>query len=105
MPTGLRAELHPPQPTAAEPARAEARRLAERQRELPNLMREAARRGAFQLVADLRIEWDELPARLWAARYTAVHAELAAWDVPTRGQRDRHGVEMQAAELARELHK
>jgi hypothetical protein len=103
--TELRVEHGQPQLTAAEPAQAEVRRLTERQRELPNLMREAARRGAFQLVAELHIEWDELPARLWAARYTAVHSELAAWDVPTRGQRDRHGVEMQAAELARELHK
>jgi hypothetical protein len=107
--TGLRAETRVPQtyqqPTAVELAQAEVRRLAERQTDLPNLMREAAQRGTYQLVAELRIEWDQLPARLWAARYTAAHAELAAWDVTTQGQRDRHDVKMRAAELARELHK
>ena len=105
MALGARVETIRPEPTPAELAQAEVRRLQQRQRDLPDLMREAAQRGAFQLVAELRIEWDQLPARLWAARYTALHSELAAWDVSARGQRDRHGLLMEVTELAQELHK
>jgi hypothetical protein len=103
MPTGLRAESGYGQLTPAEAARAEGRRLAQRRLLLPGLMREAAQRGAFQLVGDLRIEWDELPARLWAAEYTALHSELEAWDVSAQGQRDRHGLLTEVTRLAREL--
>jgi hypothetical protein len=90
-------------PTPAELAQAEVRRLTQRQADLPGLMRDAAQRGAFQLVADLRLEYDQLPARVWAAKYTALHAELAAWDVATQGRRDRHGLLTEVTRLAQEL--
>jgi hypothetical protein len=88
----------------AERARAEQRRLTDRQRLLPDLMREAAAAGSYEQVAKLRMEWDALPARLWADRYTEVHAELAAYDVTTRGARDGHSLLEQATRLARDLH-
>jgi hypothetical protein len=103
MPTGLQAEQGYSQLNPTQAAEAEARRLAERQRLLPGLMREAAQRGSYQLVGDLRLEWDALPARLWAARYTALHSELAAYDPTVRGQRDRHGLLMDVTKLANEL--
>ena len=54
-------------------------------------------------MADLRLEYDQLPVRLWAAEYAAVHSELAAWDVATQGQRDRYGLLQEATRLAHEL--
>jgi hypothetical protein len=103
--TGLQAEQGRVEPTSVELAQAEVRRLTERQRLLPDLMREAATRGSYETVAKLRVEWEGLPLRLWAARYTAVQSELAAWDVRDRGARDRHSLLEQATELAQELRK
>jgi hypothetical protein len=102
MPTGLRAEppSSVPQPTTAEAAQAEARRLTGRQRLLPDLMREAAGEGRLEAVTCLRLEWDELPARLWAAEYTAVHAALNQ-PPPRPGQ--AHPYRHELMERAREL--
>lgn len=105
MPTGL--DAHPAQPgrvelSPTERAQAEVRRLTERQRDLPDLMREAAAAGRFERVAQLRTEWDQLPVRIWAAEYAAVHSQLAAWDVRDRGNQDRHGLLEQATQLAHE---
>jgi hypothetical protein len=95
--TGLRTDLTP-----AERAHAEVRRLADRQRLLPDVMREAAQRGDFEGVARLRLEREQLPVRIWAAEYTAVHCELAAYDVRVRGGTDRHALLERATELARQ---
>jgi hypothetical protein len=102
--TGLCVEHGQVESSPAEAARAEVRRLTARRAELPELMREAAAGGRFEAVAKLRLEWERLPIQLWAARYTAVHSELAAWDVRDRGNRDRHGLLEQATQLAQELH-
>jgi len=61
-------------------------------------MRDAAQRGAFQLVAQRRIEFDQMPARLWAAGYKAVHSELVAAkaDPPGRRLRETQCLEEQA---------
>jgi hypothetical protein len=89
--------------TPAELAEAEVRRLAERQRLLPDLMRDAAKRGSYDLVADLRIELEQLPLRLWAAEYTAVHSAIEA-SAPRPGWgRDRADLEHRARELAMEV--
>lgn len=95
MTTGV--ELSP-----AEAAQAEVRRLTERQRDLPDLMREAAAAGRFERVAQLRTEWEQLPIQLWAAQYAEVHSKLAAWDPRDRGNQDRHGLLEQATQLAHE---
>lgn len=70
-------------------------------------MRDAAQRGAFQLVAQRRIEFDQMPARLWAAGYKAVHSELVAAkaDPPGRRLRETQCLEEQAAMLAQEVRK
>jgi hypothetical protein len=82
-------------------ARAELARLQERQRELPDIMREAARRGDFRAVGELRVELEQLPLMLWAAEYTAVHVDIAT---RPRGS-DVVGLKQRARELAMELHK
>jgi hypothetical protein len=94
-----------PQLTPAEAAWAEHRRLTQRQRDLPELMRDAAKRGAFQLVAQLRIELDQMPARLWAAEYTAVHSEIEAAlaDRSAGRLREVHALQERAALLAQEV--
>jgi hypothetical protein len=99
MPTGLRAEVTRPEPTLVELAQAEVRRLQQRRAELPDLMRQAAQRGAFQLVAELRLEYEQLPIRLWAAEYTAVHCAIQA----TRPGADRADLNHRARELAMEV--
>jgi hypothetical protein len=81
-------------------ARAEVRRLEERRDELPNLMREAAMRGDFRAVGDLRGELEQLPLRLWAAQYTEVHADLAT-NPRERRERLRHRARELAAELVK----
>jgi hypothetical protein len=99
MPTGLQADTAQGQLTPAELAQAEVRRLTERQRDLPDLMREAAQRGAFQLVAELRLEFEQIPHRLWAARYTEVHCEIEA----ARPGADRAALNHRARELVLEI--
>jgi hypothetical protein len=99
MPTGLRAEVTRPEPTPAELAQAEVRRLQQRQAELPDLMRDAAKRGAFQLVAELRLEFEQMPRKVWAAEYTAVHAAIEA----ARPGADRADLNHRARELAMEI--
>jgi hypothetical protein len=88
-----------PELNPAELAQAEVRRLAERRQALPGLMRDAAKRGAFDLVADLRIELQQLPLRLWAAEYTAVHAAIEA----APPGRDRADLEHRARGLMLEI--
>jgi hypothetical protein len=56
MPTSLQGDQQAQgQLTPAEAAQAEVRRLTERQRDLPDLMREAAQRGSFQRVAEFAV--------------------------------------------------
>jgi hypothetical protein len=104
MPTGLQAEAgyhHPDADPKVEAAKVELDRLKQRQRELPNLMREAAVRGDFRAVGDLRVELEQLPLMRWAADYTATHAAIAA-----RGRgwgADMIGLKQRARELAAEL--
>jgi hypothetical protein len=102
MPTGLQAETSRHELTPAEQARAELRRLRDRQLVLPEMMREAAQRGSVDAVFRLRLEMDQLPIRIWAAAYCEVHAELAAYAVTARGQRDRHSLLERATQLAQE---
>ena len=74
-----------------------------RQAALPNLMREAAKRGDWEEVAQLRIEFDQMAARIWAVTYTAVHQELEEHSPAVHGMRDRHDLEERAARLAQEV--
>jgi hypothetical protein len=99
MPTGLRAEPVQPQLTPVEAAEAELRRLKQRQADLPDLMRDAAKRGAFQLVAELRLEFEQLPLKVWAAEYTKVHSAIEA----SRPGADRAGLNHRARELVLEI--
>jgi hypothetical protein len=99
MPTGLRAEVPRVEPTPAELAQAEVRRLTQRRADLPDLMRDAAKRGAYQLVAELRLEFEQLPLRLWAAEYAAVHSAIEA----ARPGSDRADLNHRARELAMEI--
>jgi hypothetical protein len=81
-------------------ARAEMDRLKQRQAELPGIMRDAAVRGDFRAVGELRVELEQLPLRRWAAEYTAVHVELAA-----NPRERRLNLMQRARELAMEVHK
>jgi hypothetical protein len=76
--------------------------LAQRQAALPDLMRAAAKQGDWEQVARLRLEWDQMPSRVWAVTYTAVHQELEEHS-PVGGHRDRHDLEERAARLAQEV--
>jgi hypothetical protein len=61
-------------------------------------VRDAAMTGDYQTVAELRVELDELPARVWVAEYTAVHADLA-----TNPRQRATELKQRARELAAEL--
>jgi hypothetical protein len=104
MPTGLQAEAGYGLPRAdpkVEAARAELDRLDRRQQELPGIMREAAMRGDFRAVGELRVELDQLPLLLWATEYTCVHSDIATRPLGS----DVIGLKQRARELAMELSK
>jgi hypothetical protein len=81
------------------------RKLTERQRDLPGLMRDAAQRGSVDAVFRLRLEYEQMPLRLWAAEYCAVQAELAERPGPGRAHPRRPELLDRARELAAELYR
>jgi hypothetical protein len=104
MPTGLRTDPEQPRLTASEAARAELRWLQQRQRDLPEVMREAAAAGRTETVIRLRTEYDQMPVKLWSAEYTAVQAELAERGESGRAQPRRPELLNRARELVAELY-
>jgi hypothetical protein len=104
VPTGAEARLDynqtPVELSPAERAWAHLRQLQQHHRDLPGVMREAAAAGRFEAVERLRLEFEQMPVKLWSAEYTAVQAELAS------GNRDRRTeLRERARELASELYR